>query len=61
MGMVDSGRATDPPASISTFFALIRFAGSSVPNRRAGSGMAAGHLLDMSCSAADRFSRKTAG
>src|SRR6185312_4061213 len=59
--MVDSGRATDPPASLFTFFTLSRFADSSVPYCRAGAGVAPHLLLDMSCSAASSVRRKTAG
>ena len=61
MGMVDSGRATDPPASISAFVALSGFAGSSIPYSGARTGVAAPLLLDMSCSAPNSIGRKTAG
>src|ERR1700743_690602 len=59
--MVDSGRATDPPASISAVVALSGFAGSSIPNYGASTAVAAHRLLDMSCSAASSISGKTGG
>jgi hypothetical protein len=59
--MVDSGRATDPPASIPVFFALGRFAGASIPNRGARTSMAAPSLLDMSCPAANCTRRQATG
>lgn len=59
--MVDSGRATDPPASVPTFIALSRFTGPSVPDCRTGAGVAACLVLDMSCPAASCLSGAAAG
>jgi hypothetical protein len=60
LGVIDSGRAKDSPASLLAFTHLGRSADPSISSSRSRAGVAKNFLLDMSCPALRGIRGKTA-